>query len=60
MKIIEKLKDRKIPIVKIDKSLSKLDNKVLFPQKLEKANEMLKKIGLPKQWTNTTVNNTSL
>lgn len=51
MKIINELKNRKIPIVKIDKSLDKLDDKVLFPEKLEKANEMLKKIGLPKQWT---------
>ncbi len=55
MQIIEELKTRKIPIVKIDKSLSKFDNKILFPEKLEKANEMLKNIGLPKQWTNPTV-----
>ena len=37
--------------IKEDKSLNKYDNKVLFPDKLEKANEMLKKVGLPKQWT---------
>jgi hypothetical protein len=43
---------RKIPIVKIDKSLNKYDNIVLFPDKLEKANEMLRKVGLPKQWAN--------
>lgn len=40
-----------LPIVKIDKSLDKFDDKILFPEKLKKANEMLKKIGLPKQWT---------
>ncbi len=51
MKIIEELKKRKIPIVKVDKSLSKLDDEILFPEKLEKANRMLKEIGLPKQWT---------
>jgi len=52
MKITAELKKRKIPIVKIDKSLNKYDDIVLFPDKLEKANEMLKKVGLPKQWTN--------
>ena len=45
------LKKRKIPIVKIDKSLDRFDDKILFPNKLERANEMLKKIDLPKQWT---------
>lgn len=51
MKITNELKKRKTPIVKIDKSLNKFDDKVLFPEKLEKANAMLKKVGLPKQWT---------
>jgi hypothetical protein len=50
MKIIKEIKRRKIPIVSIDKSLNKYDDVVLFPDKLEKANEMLKKVGLPKQW----------
>lgn len=49
--ITTELKKRKIPIVKIDKSLNKYDDIVLFPDKLEKANEMLRKVGLPKQWT---------
>jgi hypothetical protein len=53
MKITTEIKKRKIPIVTVDKSLNKYDNKVSFPDKLEKANEMLKKIGLPKQWTTT-------
>lgn len=51
MKITTEIKKRKIPIVKIDKSLNKYDDIVLFPDKLEKANEMLRKVGLPKQWT---------
>ena len=52
MKITSELKKRKVPIVKIDKSLNKYDDIVVFPAKLEKANEMLRKVGLPKQWTN--------
>lgn len=52
MKITTELKKRKIPIVKIDKSLDKYDNSVLFPDKLEKTNEMLRKVGIPKQWLN--------
>jgi hypothetical protein len=39
---------KKKPIVLIDKSLDFFNDKVLFPKKLEKANEMLKKVGLPK------------
>ena len=38
----------KKPIVVIDKSLDFFNDKLLFPEKLEKANEMLKKVGLPK------------
>jgi hypothetical protein len=51
MKIREESKKYKIPFVKIDKSLNKYDDIVLFPDKLEKANERLKKVGIPKQWT---------
>ena len=50
MKITTELKKRKTPIVRIDKSLNKYDNQNLFPDKLEKANLTLKRIGLPKQW----------
>jgi hypothetical protein len=50
MKVIAEIENRKIPIVRVDNSLNKYDNKILFPDKLEKANEMLRKIGLPKQW----------
>lgn len=41
----------KIPILRVDKSLNEFDDKILFPEKLEKATEMLRKAGLPKQWT---------
>jgi|GEM_PF-397214 len=54
MKIIAELKKRKIPIVRIDKSLNKYDDIVLFPDKLEKANKLLGKVGLPKQWMDGT------
>ena len=54
MKIIAEIKKRKIPIVRIDESLNKYDDKILFPDKLEKANEMLRKVGLPKQWMTET------
>jgi hypothetical protein len=35
MKITVELKKRKVPIVRIDKSLNKYDDKILFPEKLE-------------------------
>ena len=54
MKIITEIKKRKIPIVRVDNSLKKYDDKILFPDKLKKANEMLRKIGLPKQWMTVT------
>ena len=51
MKIIKEIKKKKTPIVKINQSLNKYDDIVLFPEKLEKANHILKSIGLPKKWT---------
>jgi hypothetical protein len=45
---ISEIKKKKVPIVRIDKSLNKYNDIVLFPEKVEKANEMLRKIGLPK------------
>ena len=45
---IEELKKRKTPIVIIDKSLEQYKGKILFPEKLAKANRILKKAGLPK------------
>ena len=46
MNISKELKNRKIPIVKIDDALNKYDDIILFPDKLEKANEMLRKLGV--------------
>jgi hypothetical protein len=57
LKVIREIKKRKVPIVRIDKSLNKYDDIVLFPNKLEKANEMLRTVGLPKQWINSTTSN---
>ena len=45
---IKELNKKKAPIVIIDKSLNKYDDVVLFPDKVAKANEMLRTIGLPK------------
>ncbi len=53
---IDDLNRRKIPIVKIDNSLKEFVNKPLFQDKVEKANETLRKVGLPKK----TVVNTSV
>jgi hypothetical protein len=52
MEVTAEIKKRKNPIVRIDKTLNKYDDKILFPDKLEKANEMLRRVGLPKQWIN--------
>lgn len=46
--MIEKLNRSKLPIIPIDKNLEKYRGKVLFPKKLEKANEILSKSKLPK------------
>jgi hypothetical protein len=42
------INEKKVPAVRIDPSLDKYDNVVLFPEKLAKANEQLKKSGFPK------------
>jgi hypothetical protein len=47
MKIVEDIKNRKVPFVTIDPSLNKLKDQNLFPEKLAKANEMLKTAKLP-------------
>ncbi len=40
--------DKKPPIIKIDKNLDNYLNKGYFKDKVDKANEVLKTIGLPK------------
>ncbi len=42
------INEKKVPAVRIDPSLDKYNNIVLFPEKLAKANEQLKKSGFPK------------
>ena len=41
MKSILELNEKKIPVVRIDKSLNKYTSVVLFPEKVEKAKKML-------------------
>lgn len=48
MKSMLEINRKKVPAVRIDSSLDKYDNIVLFPEKLKKANEQLKKSGFPK------------
>ncbi len=48
MKKITELNEKKVPVVRIDKSLNKYEKMVLFPKKVAKANKMLREIGLPK------------
>ena len=45
---IKTINEKKIPIVKINKNLERFRGKTLFPEKLEKANEILTRVGLPK------------
>lgn len=40
--------DNKTPLIAVDKRLDKLRDKIMFPKKLEKANEMLLTAKLPK------------
>lgn len=47
MKTVEELNNRKEPIVAIDPALDKYRDKITFPDKLEKANKMLKTAKLP-------------
>ena len=47
MKTTEQLNNRKVPILAIDHALDKYRNKIMLPEKLEKANKMLKTAKLP-------------
>ncbi len=47
MNNIEKLNQSKVPIIVFDKKLEQFRDKILFPEKLAKANELLIKVGLP-------------
>ena len=48
MKTVKELNEKKMPIIRIDKSLEKYKDLPLFQNKVDKANEMLRTIGLPK------------
>lgn len=41
-------RDKKPTVIKVDKNLDKYLNKGLFKDKVDKANEVLKTVGLPK------------
>ncbi len=45
---IEELNKRKAPIVVIDNSLKEYKDLPIFQDKVDKANEMLRTVGLPK------------
>lgn len=47
MRTVQELNDSKAPIVRIDPALEQYRDKILFPEKLVKANEMLKTAKLP-------------
>ena len=47
MNKIEELNQSKIPVIVFDKKLEQFRDKVLFPEKLDKAKEILAKFGLP-------------
>lgn len=47
MKSIVESNKAKVPVVRIDKSLNKFDNIILFPEKVKKAKKDFEKFGLP-------------
>jgi hypothetical protein len=47
MKSVLEINEKKVPVVRIDKTLNKYDNVVLFPDKVKKAKETFKKYGVP-------------
>ena len=48
MKTVNELNKKKTPVVAIDDSLEKFKDKTLFPEKLDKVNQILKRAKLPK------------
>ena len=45
MKSIVELNKKKVPVVRIDKSLNKYDNIILFPEKVKKAKKDFENLG---------------
>ena len=52
---LQSINTKKKPIVIIDETLDFFNDKVLFPQKVELANEMLRTTGLPNFQKNDSV-----
>ena len=48
-KMISELNRSKVPIIVFNKKLEQYSEQVLFPEKLEKAKEILAKVGLPEK-----------
>lgn len=48
MKKNEGWNDLKHPVVKVNKALNQYEGQVLFPAQVDKANEALRTVGLPK------------
>lgn len=48
MKTIKEINQKNIPIVRIDSALDKYKKMPIFQDKVDKANEVLRKVGLPK------------
>ena len=46
---IKELNSKKTPVVTIDKSLEKFKKQPLFQEKVDKANDVIRKVGLPKK-----------
>jgi len=46
---IDELNNSKVPVIVFDKELEKLQDKVLFKEKLKKANRILNEVRLPKK-----------
>lgn len=49
---IKELNEKKVPIVRIDNSLEKFKTMPIFQDKVDKANEVLRTVGLPKSKKN--------
>lgn len=45
---IKELNEKKVPIVRIDNPLEKFKSMPIFQDKVDKANEILRTVGLPK------------
>lgn len=49
MKAVKDISNQSIPLLAIDKRLDKLRGKIMFPEKLEKANRVLSTAKLPEK-----------